>query len=232
MSRPPQTVRRLLCAAACALLAPMAAQATLMTLPTSAAADISLANAGFEAGWTSASGVGSDGAVTFVYSPTGGGLGWTFGAGTGASGSYSLLSAYEGSRFAFLQNSTDALSQSFTLTGSEQVVLNFEMALRAGYSAGQVVRVAVDGHDLGDFAALQTAWQQETLSLGVLGAGDHTLSFRGLTSGNGIDTTAFIDGVSLSGTAASTGGTVPEPQSLALALTALVGLAALRRRKA
>jgi methionine-rich copper-binding protein CopC len=227
------SVRRLLCATACALLAPMAAHATLMTMQPASAADIGLVNTGFEANWSGVGSVGTDGYVTFVYSPTGTAMGWTFGAGTGASGTYSLLTASEGSRFAFLQNGTDLLSQTFTLADSQQLTLNFDLALRGGYSTGQVVRVSVDGHDLGDFAALQTTWTQESLSLGILAAGDHTLGFRGVNPGNAVDTTAFIDSVSLTGTAATlTGGAVPEPQSLALALTALAGVAALRRRKA
>ena len=59
-------------------------------------------------------------------------------------------------------------------------------------------------------------------------AGDHTLQFQGLTEVG--DTTAYLDNVAL--TATPTGGTVPEPQSLALVFTALAGVAALRRRKA
>lgn len=231
MSRLPQTARRLLCATACALLAPLAAHATLMTMQPTSATDVGLVNAGFEADWSGFGSVGSDGLVTFVYGPSGAGLGWTFGAGTGASGSYALLTAASGSRFAFLQNSTGLLSQTFTLADAQDLTLNFDLALRDQYSTGQVVRVSVDGHDVADFAALQTSWSLESLSLGILGAGDHTLAFRGMNPGNAVDTTAFIDSVSLTGTAATvTGGAVPEPQSLALALTALAGVAALRRR--
>lgn len=188
---------------------------------------VSLSNAGFESGWTGYAGQGSDGyGVTFTYQPTGPAMtGWAFGGSTGVAGSYSQLTAYEGSRFAFLQNATGALSQDFSLAADARVDLHFAMALRASYNIGQQVGVSIDGQQVALLDADSTAWQLESLDLGLLQAGLHTLAFQGMSGTSG-DTTAFIDAVQLNAAAA-----VPEPASLALVLGALGLLGASARRK-
>jgi hypothetical protein len=151
-------------------------------------------------------------------------VGWTFGGSTGVAGSYSQLAAYEGSRFAFLQNATGPLSQGFSLAAGARVNLDFALALRASYNVGQQVGVSIDGTQVALIDASSTAWALQSLDLGLLQAGQHTLAFQGITSSMR-DTTAFIDGVQLTASA------VPEPASLALVLAGLGLLGVTARRK-
>lgn len=194
------------------------------------AAPISLINAGFEADWASTAAVGSDGAVTFNYGPTGPNVGWAFTGGGGVASNYNngLFNAYEGNRFGLLQLGS-SFSQTFSLDSASDVNLSFAMALRPGYDSGQHVSVALDGVALQDFVAT-LGWSIETLGLGSLTSGSHVLSFEGTadyyTYG---DTTAFLDSVQLNAFAAPV--SVPEPETLAMLLAGLGALAAARRRK-
>lgn len=197
----------------------------------SQAAPVPLNNGGFEADWQSVGGTGSDGRVTFFYSPTGPDVGWTF-ANAGVANNYSLHLAAEGSRFGFLQVSS-AMSQSFRLETASEVELSFAIALRPDYAAGQNVNVSIDDIVMGNFAATTTSWQTRNLSLGTLAAGMHTLKLSGMASfAQYGDTTAFIDAVQLS--ASPIAAPVPEPEAYALMLAGLglVGWAAHRRRRA
>jgi hypothetical protein len=190
------------------------------------ASPVTLSNAGFEASWSSVASVGTDyRGVTFYYQPSGTNIGWSFGTGTGLAGSYSDLAAYDGSRFAFLQNSGGLLSQQFNLASNSLATLNFELSLRQYYNSGEQVSVLIDGLQVKLLNANTASWQLESLSLGLLQAGQHTLAFQGINVVGG-DSAAFIDGISLSANA------VPEPAGLALVLTALGLLGATRRRQA
>ncbi|MBV8035636.1 PEP-CTERM sorting domain-containing protein [Roseateles sp.] len=190
------------------------------------AAPIALTNAGFEAEWTGVASAGSDGYVTFNYSPTGPAVGWSFGAGTGVAGAYGLLAAFEGSHFALLQGASNPMSQTFSLADAMNVSLSFELALRPNYGTGQVVRVSVDGQTVGE-ATAETGWHLHTLNLGMLSMGTHELAFQGLSGSVG-DTTAFLDDVRLDGQASRA---LPEPASLPMTLLAAgMGLVAWRRR--
>lgn len=190
------------------------------------AAPVSLTNAGFENSWTSTTHVGSDGHVTFNYQPSGPNMGWSFGSATGVSSSYDLLSAYEGSRFAFLQVATAPLSQGFALDSAAAVTLDFALALRPNYRPGQTVQVSVDGQQAGLFDAASSIWSVKTLSLGHLAAGNHTLSFAGMAPYAVYgDTTAFIDAVHLNA------APVPEPETYAMLLAGLGLLGGIVRRR-
>jgi hypothetical protein len=210
------------------------------------AAPVTLINAGFEANWTAQGGIGSDGHVTFYYSPTGPNVGWAFNSSGGSSGvaaSYDALTAYQGSRFALLQLGNPAdpfgvsgnrISQSFALDSASDVNLNFAMALRPGYQAGQSVAVALDGLFLASFTATP-GWSVKNLALGSLTAGSHVLSFAGTAAyATYGDTTAYLDAVQLNAvtTPVSVASSVPEPESYVLLLAGLglLGFSARRRR--
>ena len=98
------------------------------------------------------------------------------------------------------------------------------MALRASYNIGQQVGVSIDGLQIAQLNTDTTSWRLESLDLGLLQAGQHTLTFRGMVGDRG-DTTAFIDAVKLNANA------VPEPASLALVVGALAMLGATAHRK-
>ena len=68
------------------------------------------------------------------------------------------------------------------------------------------------------------AWGSHSLTFTSAG-GSQTLSFVGLTSGSGVDATAFLDNISLTGPLTSS---IPEPSTAALLLA---GMAVLVRRK-
>lgn len=210
----------------------------LMTAASAAqATPITLVNEGFEAPWTGIGTVGSDGAVTFNYRPSGPNVGWTFQGGGGVAASYSLISAYEGQRFGLLQlgNPADPFGstgasfvQSFSLASNATVDLSFALALRPGYQPGQRVAVAVDGNVVHTFAATSTSWTLQSLSLGPLAAGTHQLGFAGLANyATYGDTTAYLDAVHLNAAAP-----VPEPETYALMLGGLSLLGWQMRRRA
>jgi hypothetical protein len=152
--------------------------------------------------------------------------GWSFldGAGVTANGTAWNGAASDGAYFAFLQN-TASITQTFTSTVAASYTFDFDLALRAGYAAGQVVAVSLDGVELGQYTA-SLGWSSTTVSAYNIGAGSHTLSFAGITTNAG-DTSAFLDNVAMSVSA------VPEADTYAMLLAGLgvVGFVA-RRRKA
>jgi hypothetical protein len=211
-----------------------------VALPASAD-PIALVNASFEANWT---GTGDPGYPLFLpgyaASPTGPDVGWTFDArpdGTPTTGAAGVTdsntlwggTAYDGQRFAWLQNgdptnpfSSDAsnFQQSFTVTRAGQVDVVFELARRVLYSSGNpaAVAVAIDGRIVSTVSTPNSNWVEETVSLGTLTAGSHVLGFAGVMPGSEGDTSAFIDSVALN--------PVPEPGTANLAIIGLIAFGA------
>jgi hypothetical protein len=204
--------------------------ATLLALGVQTQASAQLANPGFEAHVAAVASTGSDSHVTFNYQPSGPAVGWTFGSGTGIAQQYDLVNALQGQKFAFLQNKTAELSQSFALSATSTVDLSFGMLLRPEYPSGQVVSVSVDGQELAQYTATNnTGWVIQQVALGTLSQGTHTLAFKGLSDYDvtGRDTTAYLDAVKM------VSSPVPEPTSIALAAAGMMvaGIAARRRQR-
>ena len=204
-------------------IATTTAALSMLIAPNSAQAVNLIANDSFEASFSSSASTATDGIVVFDYQPTGSGVVWDFaGTGTGV-GNSNALAAYDGQTFAFLRNTSGLLSQTFSVGQATNATLNFALALRASYEAGQSVNVLLDNQSLSSFTATTTnSWTSETLDLGLLSAGTHTISFQGLYAGN--DSTAFIDAINVSESTA-----VPEP--FTIIGTLIGGTAAARMRK-
>jgi MYXO-CTERM domain-containing protein len=160
--------------------------------------------------------------------------GWTtsgntvvIGANSGAWGSPSSLTNGQtglGSFVLGLQTTDAKLSQYLTLDAGAQVALSWFDAGRSNWSGLQSYAVSFAGVELGSFSTeAGQGWSQHNLAFTAAGSGK--LEFRSLDVGN-YDRTTFINGVD----AIASVSQVPEPQSLALALTGLATLALLRRR--
>ena len=152
--------------------------------------------------------------------------GWSFTGGAGVSASYTAWNgvAQEGNAFAFLQN-TASISQSFVSAGAANYTFAFNLALRPGYDQGQAVTVSLDGTQLGQYGVSNTGWTSFNVNALNIGAGNHTLSFAGINPNDARDTSAFLDGVSMSVSA------VPEPGTYAMLLAGLGLLGFMVRRR-
>ena len=156
---------------------------------------------------------------------------WIYESGAGVTtGSYSYFNgnAIDGSIFAFLQGGLSSISQEFTLSSNSDLTLSFWIADRSLYGPYQSVQVLVDSVLIETCATTSTVWKQWLLSIDNLTAGVHTLSFTGTGNGSN-DVTAFLDNVCLTVTTATP--SVPEPSTVLLFSSGVIGLAGIARRK-
>jgi hypothetical protein len=137
---------------------------------------------------------------------------------------------FGGDQFAALQL-TSSLSQTFTSPGGD-LMLSWLSAGRPNnygtYAGDQTYLVELDAQTIGAFSTVSSppfdvTFSLETLDMGDVSAGSHTLTFQGLAT---TDETAFLDNVSIA--------TVPEPSTWAMMLLGFLGLgsAAYRRARA
>lgn len=150
-----------------------------------------------DAGFESPS-VGSGAYAAFAYGPSG--TPWTFAGNAGISGNGSGFTALnanapEGTQVAFLQMAGSSISQTITFAAGTYAI-GFDAAQRVPWQSGlQDFQVLVDGSVAGTFKpSADGAYAAFETAAFTVGAGPHTITFKGLDSGGG-DNTAFIDAV-------------------------------------
>ncbi|MBK1642041.1 hypothetical protein CKO12_09175 [Chromatium okenii] len=128
--------------------------------------------------------------------------------------------ASSGGYFAFLQQDS-SVSQTFFSNGNYNLSISFDLVDRPFYPADQNVQIWVD-------SILQTTidptafWATYTVDNLIVGAGSHTLEFRGIYTA--ADASSFLDNIQM------TAVNVSEPALLSLLAIGLFGFA--RRRAA
>ncbi len=148
-------------------------------------------DSGFEA---VSSGVGNLG---YVYNPQGDP--WTFSGTSGVTGNHTGFTngspdAPEGQQVAFIQNQ-GAISQVVDNWSAGSYAIGFQLAQRANFGVSQTIQVLVDGVVVSTFTASSTSYQSAKTAKFKVGAGAHTILFKGLnTVGDGTD---FIDNISI-----------------------------------
>jgi len=134
----------------------------------------------------------------FTYGPTG--SAWAF---SGLSGLASNGSGFtngnpespEGSQVAFVQQG-GSISQAVSGWAAGSYTVTFQAAQRGNKFSDQDFQVIVDGAAVGTFRPSGTVYQSFTTASFTVGDGPHTVTFRGLNSRHG-DNTSFIDNVSI-----------------------------------
>ncbi|WP_435019345.1 DUF642 domain-containing protein [Tundrisphaera sp. TA3] len=162
--------------------------ALIDSIAIAAAAVPSPSDGGFEATWA--------GVVGFAYNPAG--SAWAFAGSAGLSASGSALSAGSappsGSQAAFLQN-RGSFSQSVAGWAAGNYTITFAAAKRS-HLGNQDFRVLVDGVEVGRFRPDSTAYKAYATASFAVGAGSHTITFEGLNSAGG-DNSSLIDSIAI-----------------------------------
>ncbi len=173
------------------------------------------------------------------------------GAGLADNGSGFFPATPFGNQVVFLQRDTGSVSQSVTFASAGTRTLAYSVALRTLNggttpptpvgSAGETVTVFFDNVQVDSVSPMGAAYTERTVSIPNVAVGSHTLTFKGSypNGGGAIDTTAFLDNVSLTDTPSSTGpgsggAATPELGSGELLATGLLPIGAVllyRRRR-
>jgi hypothetical protein len=173
-------------------------------------------------------------AGTAVGDPTGAGVDWTFsgeGAGIESNGGvYAFTAAPDGVQVAYMQFA-NSISQTVNLTPGDDYTLTYYLEQRSSYSAWLPIVVSVGGSTVDDITSSPgtTAWILYTDAF-TAGSSSELLAFTG-SDPTGADEAAGLDDATITLVGGSPTSAVPEPGTIALLGSGLLGLAGMVRRK-
>lgn len=173
-------------------------------------------------------------AGTAVGDPTSAGVDWTFsgeGAGIESNGGvYAFTAAPDGVQVAYMQFA-NSISQTVNLTPGDDYTLTYYLEQRSSYSAWLPIVVSVGGSTVDDITSSPgtTAWILYTDAF-TAGSSSELLAFTG-SDPTGADEAAGLDDATITLVGGSPTSAVPEPGTIALLGSGLLGLAGMVRRK-
>jgi len=132
-------------------------------------------------------------AANVIYAPSG--TNWTFVGTSGIASNGSTLmggvNAPAGGQVGVLTGTSSSMTRSISVTNAGRYRLRLQSAQRA--SDAQIVRVTIDGSEIGQFKPTSSAYERFVFDGLALDAGTHQIGFTAMATASG--NTAFIDDI-------------------------------------